>query len=364
MSSPGSGIAKGDLMSVFRIAAASILLGLTPALADQPLTVRIVTAKATADSTTYSLTGEVTARDTLTAAFPTGGRVAAVLVDEGDRVVEGAELARIESVQQEQALRAAEAGLATAEADHRQAIEDLDRQDTLLERGATTRIARDGAEDALRIAEGVLAQAGADLDRARKALADTVLLAPLQGTVTSRLIEAGQVVGAAQPAMELALGDGIDAVFHVPEVLLTNDLPSPDVTLSPLDAPELKFGGVVREVSPLVDAQTGTVAVTVAIIDPPGDLDYGEAVRGTVVREDVPHVVLPYSAMTATGTSPAVWLVDPETMAVSLHPVTIERFETGRIVLSGGLEDGVLVVTDGAQLLFPGRIVRKAEAPQ
>src|SRR5690606_20162344 len=129
--------------------------------------------------------------------------------------------ARMDSVQQEQALRAAEAGLQTAAADHRQAAENLDRQETLLERGATTRIARDGAEDSLRIAEGALAEAQATLDRARKALDDTVLTAREDATVTRRLAEPGQIVGAAQPVLELALDAGIDAVFDVPEVLLT-----------------------------------------------------------------------------------------------------------------------------------------------
>jgi RND family efflux transporter MFP subunit len=339
-------------------------LGLSPALADQPLAVGIVTATATADTRIYALTGEVAARDTLSAAFPTGGRVAEVLVDTGDKVSKGTALARIESVQQEQSLRAAEAGLATAQADHLQAVEDLNRQNALLARGATTRIARDTAEDALRIAEGVLAQADADLDRAKKALSDTVLVAPLNATVMDRMIEVGEVVGAAQPVLALALGDGMDAIFDVSEVLLTGNLPPPVVTLMLLAAPGQTFTGTVREISPLVDARTGTVAVTVSISNPPANLAYGEAVRGTVVLEDVAHVVLPHTAMSATAASPAVWVVDPVTMAVSLRPVTIERFETGLIVLSGGLEDGALIVTDGAQLLFPGRIVRKAEGGQ
>ena len=347
-----------------RAIAVSFLLGLSPALADQPLAVGIIMAKATTDARAYSLTGEARARETLRAAFSAGGRIAEVFVDEGDKVAQGSRLARIESVQQEQSLRAAEAGRVTAEADRRQAAEDLDRQNTLLERGATTRVLRDGAEDTLRIAEGRLAQADADLERATKALADTALLAPFDATVTHRMIDVGEVVGAAQPVLELALGTSMDAVFDVPEVLMTASLPPSEVTLVALDTPDQAFTGTVREVSPLIDAQRGTVAVKVAISNPPEWLGYGEAMRGTVVFEDNPHIILPYTALTATAASPAVWLVDPATMAVSLLPVTIERFETGRIILSAGIEDGAMIVTDGAQLLFPGRIVRKVEVGQ
>ncbi|SPH23329.1 Efflux pump periplasmic linker BepD [Defluviimonas aquaemixtae] len=333
----------------------------TVAVSADLLRVEIVQAEAMPDSRLYSLTGEVRPRDSLTAAFPSGGRVTEVLVDAGDEVQQDAVLARMQAVQQQQARRAAEAGLSTATADYRQAVEDLQRQDALLQRGATTRIARDSAEDALRIAEGVLAQASADLDRAEKALADTVLLAPGDATVTQRMVEAGQVVGAAQPVFELALGSAMDAVFDVPEVLLSFGAAPPVVTLNPIDDPNTVFHGHIDEISPVVDAQTGTVAVTVAIDNPPERLSFGEAVRGSVTREGPELVVLPWSAMSATAGGPAVWRVDPDTMTVTLQPVEIERFETGRILIKSGIEDGDLVVGAGAQLLYPGRTVRAAE---
>ncbi|MGB3314404.1 MAG: efflux RND transporter periplasmic adaptor subunit [Albidovulum sp.] len=336
----------------------------TAAAADTPLTVEILTARSVADERTYSLTGEVRARDTLSASFPAGGRIADILVETGDVVTTGAKLARLDSVQQEQALRAAEAGLSTAGADHGQAIEDLQRQEALLERGATTRIARDSAEDALRITEGALAQAQAELDRAEKALNDTVLRAPGDATVTRRMAETGQVVGAAQPVLELALASGFDAVFDVPEGLLTLGPPPESVTLNPIGAPDTTFQGHIDEVSPVIDAQTGTVAVTVAIDTPPPGLAYGDPVRGTVVRIAPAHVTLPYSVITATADGPAVWQVDPDTMAATLLPVRVDRYETGQVIIADGIEDGTLVVGNGQQLLYPGRVVQPVETTE
>ncbi|OYX42330.1 MAG: hypothetical protein B7Z02_12365 [Rhodobacterales bacterium 32-67-9] len=335
-----------------------------PALAEMPLTVEIVTAHAEAQSQSYSLTGDIRAHETLSAAFPMGGRIIEVLVDAGMRVEKGSVLARMDSVQQEQSLRAAEAGMLTATADYRQAAEDLDRQDTLLERGATTRIARDSAEDALRIAEGVLAQARAELDQATKAVADTVLLAPESATVTRRMAEAGQIVGAAQPVIELALGTEVDAVFDVPEVMLSIGEAPPVVTLNLLDTPDDTFTGRIDEISPVVDATTGTVTVKVSIDAPPAGLTFGDAVRGTVVRTGPAQVILPYSAISATVDGPSVWRVDPDTMKVAAQPIVIDRYETGRIVVASGIEDGMLIVGKGAQLLFPGRSVQAAEGTQ
>ncbi|KMK65618.1 efflux RND transporter periplasmic adaptor subunit [Puniceibacterium sp. IMCC21224] len=331
---------------------------LTPAVqADAPLLVNVVSARSVSDTRTDTLVGEIVARNTLIASFPTGGRIASVEVEEGDNVEAGTVLARMESVQQQQSLRAAEAGVATATADFHQAQADLERQSALLERGATTRIARDTAEDAVAISEGTQAQAQAVLDQAQKAMNDTVLLAPEAGSITDRMVEPGQVVGAAQPVLELALGTELDALFDVPETMLTSHVKPDSLRLALLNAPETEFSGDVREVSPLVDATTGTVEVTISATGAPAWTSYGDAVRGTVQRQVDDHIVLPFAAMSATRDGPAVWVVDPANGTVSLRQITIDRFETERIIVRDGLDEGTLIVTDGAQLMYPGRPV-------
>ncbi|WP_165615057.1 efflux RND transporter periplasmic adaptor subunit [Yoonia tamlensis] len=344
-----------------RIRVVVFLAGLVAAsslAAEEPLTVSAITAQTTVSTRNISLTGEIVARDTLTLSFLSGGRIASIEVREGDVVAAGDVLARTTSIQQEQALRAARAGVSTATADRDQAREDLRRQDALLERGATTRVARDSAADQSRVKDGVLAQALADLALAEKALEDTVILAPQSATVTARFVEPGQVIGAVQPVIELALGGAVDAVFDVPESLLTSTHAVATVRLAPLDIPQQEFFGTVREVSPLVDPATGTVAVKVQIDEKPAGVEYGDAVRGSTIESTARRIVLPYRAMSVSENGPAVWVIDPETMRVSLHQITVDRYETGIILVAGGLDEGALVVTAGAQLLYPDRLVR------
>ncbi|MEQ8737144.1 MAG: efflux RND transporter periplasmic adaptor subunit, partial [Hoeflea sp.] len=107
-----------------------------------------------------------------------------------------------------------------------------------------------------------------------------------------------------------------------------------------------------------------TVAVKVAIPNPPDRITYGDPVRGTATLSQGQLINLPFDAMTASADGPAVWKVDPQTMQVSLHNVEVERYATGEVLLAGGVEDGEWIVTRGAQLLYPGRIVRRAEAEQ
>ena len=282
------------------------------------------------------------------------------MVETGAKVENNDPLARLDSIQQELAVRTAEAGLTTAQADHRQAVEDLERAEQLLSSGATTRAARDAAYDALRTAEGTLEQAEAEVDRTTKALSDTVLRAPSTSTVVSRDVEPGQIIAPAQTAMELALDKGFEAVFEIPEVIMIGEVPTANIILSRLSKPEEQFEGRISEVSPLIDEKTGTVTATVEVINPPAGLNYGEPIRGAATRMTLPQISLPYSVMSATADGPAVWQVDTETMQVSLHPVTIDRYETGRVLLSDGVEEGAWIVSKGAQLLYPGRTVRRA----
>lgn len=350
--------------SFFASIAIAGVLGFTSAHAETPLAVEIIVVEKKAEHETFSLTGEIRAKESLMAAFPIGGRVTEVMVELGAKVEENQPLARLDSIQQELAVRTAEAGLTTAMADHRQAVEDLERAEQLLASGATTRAARDAAFDALRSAEGTLEQAEAELDRTTKALTDTVLRAPSTSTVVSRNVEPGQIVAPAQTAMELALDKGYEAVFEVPEVIMIGEAPTSNIVLSRLSRPEEQFEGHISEVSPLIDDKTGTVAATVEVINPPAGLSYGEPVRGSATRTALPQISLPYSVISATAEGPAVWQVDPDTMQVSLLPITIDRYETGRILLSDGVEEGTWVVGKGAQLLYPGRTVRRAGESQ
>lgn len=347
--------------AAFPLVALCLLAAPLPLAAQEALTVAIVTAEPQTVARQLSLTGEIVAHQSLNVSFPTGGRVADVMVDDGDRVSAGATLATIDRVQQEQALRAAEAGLATARANLQKAEDDDRRQDQLLERGATTRTDRNAAGDDYAEAQALEAQARAELDRAREALDDTLIAAPSDATVIRRMAEPGQVVGAAQPVLELALGPPFDARFEVPEVVLTNAKAAPVVRLSSLDSPGTVVTGEVRDISPLIDQSTGTVEVTVTLNDPLPGVSYGDAIRGTVDLPGEARIVLPWSAMSASAEGPAVWVLDAADTA-HLRQVDVLRFETGKIVLTGGVEPGERVVSLGAQLLFEGRKVNPVEA--
>ena len=200
--------------------------------------------------------------------------------------------------------------------------------------------------------------------QAESALDDTVLHAPAAGTVIERLAEPGQVVGAAQAILELAQGQGYEAIFDVPEAVLTGapaHVSEPVIELSPLDRPDVMVKGHLREISPLVNAATGTVEVKVAMEAALPGLGYGDAVRGETSMNDGASIAVPWSALSATAEGPAVWVVDPADKTVSLRQIVIRRYTRDQVLIAEGLAEGEIVVSKGAQLLYPGRAVRMLE---
>jgi len=313
---------------------------------------------------TVSVSGEIRARVDSDLSFRVSGKVVERLVDVGDHVEAGDILARIDPKQQQADLAAAEAAVRSAEARVRQTSSAFDRQKALLAQGFTTRSAYDHAEEAQRIAQGSLDAARAQLNTARDTLSYSELRADAPGIVTARNIEVGQVTQIASTAFTVAVDGPRDAVFNVYEGLVTNNLGAPQVQLALLDAPSITSKGTVREVSPTVDDASGTVRVKVTVQNPRPEMALGSVVVGTAKLPAVNAAILPSSVLTSDNGKPAVWVIDPQTHAVSLREVNVAAYESMNVVFRGGLKAGEQVVTSGGARLRPAQIVAvKSEVP-
>ncbi|WP_296714056.1 efflux RND transporter periplasmic adaptor subunit [Rhodoblastus sp.] len=308
-----------------------------------------------------TLTGTVRALVQSELSFRISGRVIERKADIGQHVGADDVLARLDPTEQEADLKSAEAGLAGAQATKRQLDAAYERQKALLANGYATQAAYDLAERAQRTAAGSLDVATAQVATAKDALSYTYLRAGHPGVITGRNIEVGQVAQAAQMAFVLAQDGPRDAVFALYEAAFSRKLSTPEIGLALVGDPSIKTVGKVREVSPVVDAKTGTVQVKVEI-DPNGPaLPLGAAVTGTgrLRLDDV--FILPWTAMSAKDGKPAVWIIDPADKTVHLRAVDVARYNKERIIIDGGLKPGESVVIDGGKFLREGQSVAPRE---
>jgi RND family efflux transporter MFP subunit len=304
-----------------------------------------------------TLTGEIQARFRADLSFRVSGRVAARYVDVGAHVRAGDVLALLDSAEQQAEVDAATAAVLAGESQLRVARATFERQKALIASGFTTRTVYDQTQEGLRTAEGALEAAKAELGTSKDALSYTALRAETAGIVTARNLEVGQVVQAAQPVFSLAQDGERDAVFDIYESLFFGDLDNSRVSLVLVSDAGVTASGHVREVSPVIDVKSATIRVKVAIQDPSAAMTLGSAVAGTVKAKAQQQIALPWSALAAAGSRPAVWTVDPATKTAALKPVTIGGYEAREMLIKAGLKPGDRVVIDGGKLLSVGQAV-------
>ncbi|NNU60592.1 efflux RND transporter periplasmic adaptor subunit [Ochrobactrum soli] len=338
--------------AAFAFCISAITFG-APARADSRNVVPVAVMKVAASDyqPRLTLSGAIAARSLVNTSFRLGGQVVERKTEIGQHVEKGELIARIDDAEQQANLRVAQASKDAAQAQLVQADANFKRQKALLAQGFTTRSTYDQANQTLQTAQSALSSAESQLSDARDQLSYTELRAPVSGVVTARNIEAGQVIQAAQTAFSIAEDGPRDAVFDVQETLVNHAKDGMGVTIALLSDASIVAEGQIREISPVVDAQTGTVRVKVGIAKTPPQMALGATVTGTVHMDSRQVIVLPWSAMTSDAGRPAVWRVADDTHVTTLVPITVLSYEKERVIVDGGLNDGELIVTKGAQML-------------
>jgi len=323
-----------------------------------PRPVRTVTLEKSEAGLPVTLTGEIEALDEAALGFRLSGQMTERPVSVGDRIEPGQLLARLEPQNELNALRAAKADLAAANAKLTQVKNHFERQQTLLSQGWTTRANFDQAERELRTAEAKIEAAEAQVATAHDQVSFTELKADAEGVVTAVGADPGEVIQAGQMIVRLARQGGRDAVFEVPAQILRSAPNDLSVNVHLAEEPNVKATGRVREVAPQADPVTRTFRVRVGITDPPEAMRLGATVTGTLRLEADPMIEIPASALTRFNNQPAVWVVDPQTLTVETRNVDVLRFGPATVTVSQGLDTGDTIVTAGVQALRPGQKVR------
>ncbi|MBL8660421.1 MAG: efflux RND transporter periplasmic adaptor subunit [Rhodospirillales bacterium] len=325
--------------------------------------VRVLTVEEQSGGELVSITGQVQAEEEVSLGFRVGGRMIERSVNVGDTVEAGQVIARLEREPAENALRSARAAVAAARGQLDKTSADFGRQQSLLQSGFTTRVRYDQARQAMVAAQSQFEDARAQLDIATDNLDYTDLVVDAGGSVTARGAEPGEVVTPGQMIVRVAREHGRDAVFDVPERIIRMASADDPVDVALASDPTVRAVARVREVSPQADPVTRTFTVRAGIDDPPPAMRLGSTVVGSVHLNATPGISIPPSALAQSDGRAAVWVVDPQSLTVSLRPVQVQRFDLDSVIIAEGLQPGELIVTAGTQTLRPQQKVRLLGAP-
>lgn len=364
------------------------------------------------------LPGRIEAVQRSAVGFEVAGIVAAVLADAGDRVAAGQPLARLSASRAEDALAAATAAEAAAAAQlvelvagpRREAIERAEaavaaaRADAELAT-ATAERNRDAlaasaistqdehtakntavvAQAALRSAEAqlaelragtrqeqlaaqraVLARLQAERRRLARDVADTELKAPFAGRVLARTIAPGEVVAAGAPAFELIADDGWRVRVGVPMRLARDGVAALAAAATARRAGQpLALEPSQASLVGAVDPQVRTVDLLVPLAAGQ-DLRHGELVHVAVPDGVVEGLAVPPAALRGGPRGLFRALVatpDGERGHVARHrDVQVATWLGERVLVTGGLQPGELLIVSGADHVLAGMRVQPTEA--
>jgi RND family efflux transporter MFP subunit len=242
-----------------------------------------------------------------------------VLVNSGDKVTNGQVLARLDDREmREQA--------AAAQAQFDQASAELKRARQLHERQATT-------EQALTAAESTFNAAKAGRERAQVMLSYATVVSPINGIVSERQIEAGDL---ASPGLSLfSLFDPANMRLEVPvPVRLISKLEIGQFFIVQLDYPARSFTGHVTEIVGMIDPLTRTQRVKLHMVDTHNLVLPGTFGRIWVEDDARPAIQIPAAAVQRVG---------------QLEWVTVAKNDRGfrRLIRSGTEANGMIEVISG-----------------
>jgi multidrug efflux system membrane fusion protein len=316
-------------------------------VAAQAVPVRVATAAPAEFLNQIRTVGRVEPDRTYVLAFKTAGVVSVLNVQEGDAVTKGQVLAELDP-------RDVNAQLREAQEAADKAVRELDRIRTLH--------ARDYASDAsLQDAQAQAKSTYAAAQAARSNQGYASIVAPADGVVLQRSVEANGVVAAGAPVMTLS---DMSESFVLSAGLADRDalrVALGDTAEVTFDAfPDQVFSATISEIGADADARTGTFQIKLKIDHHAAPLKSGLVGRAAItpsVAADVALAIPVDAILEGHGDQALVFVVDPATGAATRTRISTGRMSGALVAVTAGLAAGDQIVVDGAGYLSDGEKV-------
>ena len=274
----------------------------------------------------YTGTAPIEALAEATVIGKVGGEVREILAEEGDTVIRGQVLARLDGDRLRLELGESEARL-------RKLQRDYDRNVDL----SSTGLVSTGDFEKIKFELEALQ---ASFNLAKLELDYTQIRAPIDGVVSERFVKLGRTISANEPVFQITSFDPLVAYLHIPEREYRNIKAGQaiSITIDALQGPPTTAS--VTRVSPIVDPVTGTFKITIELYDEQKRIKPGMFGRISVVYDQHLNVLqVPRSAIVEETGQSNVFVVEDD--------VETGYGDAGMIEIISGLNDDDVIVTVG-----------------
>ncbi len=270
------------------------------------------------------------------------GVITSIRAEEGDAVAKGEELLVIEDEEYRLRLKQAEAEAAKQKT-------RFDRLQKMFEGNLVSAEEFEAGQNDFQSAE-------AARDLARLELSYTRVTAPIGGRIVERLVDLGQSVNGNTPLFAIADLHRLLARIHVPAKEFGRLKPDQPVDLR-VDSNGAELRGRITLVSPVIDAATGTIKVTVEVPEYPASVRPGDFAQVRIVTESRPEALLVPSVSVISDKGEQVVYVAADSTA-ERRVVQLGLQDEEHTEILGGLRDGDRVVVQGQRSLKHGAPIK------
>ncbi|MEO8843312.1 MAG: efflux RND transporter periplasmic adaptor subunit [Kofleriaceae bacterium] len=303
-----------------------------------------------------TLTGTVIADQRSDVTADTQGKVINVMVERGQKVKLGQAVVQLDVRTAALSAREANAALQSARVSKQLADQECARTKQLLDKGAITQSEFDRQNTQCLNAVEQVAQAQARNDMMSKSVADGMVRAPFDGTVTEKDVSPGEWVQPGKTLFTLVDDDPLKIELSVPEKSVTDVKKDQRVEVIAVAHPDKKFGATISRLGAEIGKSRALTAE--AILDKDSGLVPGMFAEAHIITGESPRVVLPKTAVVRRGDNDHVFIVKngiAEDHVVQLGPAPSDD----KVAIIQGVSKGDKVIAKVTDQVVDGAKVQE-----
>lgn len=331
---------------------------------------------------TVLASGVLEANSLVSVGAEVSGRIEAVHVALGQDVRKGDLIAEIDSLDQENAVKTAQAVLAGIEAQKRSQEATLAKAEAALARNQqlnanslvsqtdleTAQAAVDSAQAQIDQLDAQIAQSELSVESAELNLARTRIVAPSDGTIVALLVDEGQTVNASSSIPTIVKIADLDTMVikaEISEADVVRVAAGQRVYFTILGEPDVKIDATLREVEPAPTSISSDTASTDSAVyynglfdvpNPDHKLRISMTAQVTIVLDEVQDALVLSSGLVSRKDpqgNTIVAVYDPASQTVEPRRIEVGLNNNVMAEIRSGLSEGEQVVSGGAAIVRP-----------
>jgi membrane fusion protein (multidrug efflux system) len=280
------------------------------------------------------------------------GTIKKLMADEGALIKKGDLLLEIDDEKFRLEVEESEAMLSEALRKLENSRATLNRMTRLYKEGVIGEQNYDDTRTQTLLMEANVENIKARLNRFKKSLKDTKVMAPIDGVVSTRSVSLGEYVKVGAELFKIVDSNPLKLAFTIPENNAGEIKIGQTVQVESRAFPDQTFSGKIYFINPKVDIETRTIEAKAWVENPAYTLKPGLYVNVKTVLEERKSLVLPESSVLVREGKTLIMSVEKN--AIHYKPVTAGVRFDGKVEIIDGITPEDMVVLSGRSEISEG----------